>query len=501
MKKCVFIFGILFLVSFFGPIKLTANALNGPLRVHPDNPRYFTDGNGEAIYLTSAYAGNILQDQGNISKVVFTDHVNYLKAHKINLAKFVIRDRTQNNGVVSPSIYARTGPGLASDGNLKFDLNQFNPEFINRLRSRISYLENNGIYVVVMFFNGLDVRFSSGWANSAYNRNNNINGIDGDTNGDGVGNEVQTWPLSSAIEQIERARIRKIIDEVNEFDNVIYEVCNEAYEGSEDWQYWVINEIRKYQATKPKQHPIGMTVESPGGDNQEIFSSNADWVSPDFYRTNPPAADGSKIIISDSDHWHPLQMTSNQVWEAFTRGLHPMSIERTSATDWSLNLFEVHDNMKYTQDYANKMNLKDITPRNTLSSTTYCLANPGQEYLVYQPGSGSFTVNLSANTYDYEWFNPNTGQVAKTGTITVGNGNRSFTPPFSGKAVLYISALGSRRYTDICCDHSSTGKCVCFFTWCGGFNNRMSVKNRPIVQYVSSTANCFAADNFVDICY
>jgi Putative collagen-binding domain of a collagenase len=71
-------------------------------------------------------------------------------------------------------------------------------------------------------------------------------------------------------------------------------------------------------------------------------------------------------------------------------------------------------------------------------STTYCLVNPGHEYLVYQPNAGSFTVNIQSGTYAFEWFNPANGSVAGTGSIAASSGNRSFTPPFSGPAVLYL---------------------------------------------------------------
>ena len=36
----------------------------GPLRVHPKNPRYFTDGSGRAVYLTGSHTWSNLQDQG-----------------------------------------------------------------------------------------------------------------------------------------------------------------------------------------------------------------------------------------------------------------------------------------------------------------------------------------------------------------------------------------------------------------------------------------------------
>ena len=59
--------------------------------------------------------------------------------------------------------------------------------------------------------------------------------------------------------------------------------------------------INEYQATKPKQHSVGMTVEWPNGDNDELFASDADCIVPNAYY-DPPPADGSKVIIADTDH-------------------------------------------------------------------------------------------------------------------------------------------------------------------------------------------------------
>ena len=46
-----------------GPAPEEAPA-RGPLRVHPDNPRYFTDGSGRAVYLTGSHTWNNLVDMG-----------------------------------------------------------------------------------------------------------------------------------------------------------------------------------------------------------------------------------------------------------------------------------------------------------------------------------------------------------------------------------------------------------------------------------------------------
>ena len=38
-----------------------------------------------------------------------------------------------------------------------------------------------------------------------------------------------------------------------------------------------------------------------------------------------------------------------------------------------------------TLAYANRMNLSSMRPRGDLASSGYCLANPGEEYLIYVP--------------------------------------------------------------------------------------------------------------------
>src|SRR5262245_37356674 len=56
-------------------------------------------------------------------------------------------------------------------------------------------------------------------------------------------------------------------------------------------------------------------------------------------------------------------------------------------------------NLGYILKYSRKLNLANVTPRHSLSSTAYCLAqtpSAGAEYLVYAPSGGSFTIDLSA---------------------------------------------------------------------------------------------------------
>jgi hypothetical protein len=86
-----------------------------------------------------------------------------------------------------------------------------------------------------------------------------------------------------------------------------------------------------------------------------------------------------------------------------------------------------------------------MTGQGNLSSTGHTLANTNAtnaEFLVYAPAGGSFTVNLSGNTgqFTVEWMNPATGAKA-AGPSVSGGAPRTFQPPFSGDAVLYLAMV------------------------------------------------------------
>jgi hypothetical protein len=435
-------------------------AATEPLKVHPSNPRYFTDGTGKPIYLTGSHSWFNLQDGGYTNPPPVFDYTGYLafmQAYNHNFMRMWVWENAW--GTVegarkfyhSPLPYERKGPGLALDGAPKFNLKQFNQAYFDRLRQRVIAARNQGIYVSIMLFQGWSIQKKKRspwnlWLGHPFNRNNNVNGINGDLNGDGNGEECHTL-LEATIIALQEAYVRKVVDTVNGLENVLYEISNEEPATSENtkWQYHIINYIHSYEISKFKQHPVGMTVQFPGGSNSVVFASPADWVSPKdegAYRDNPPAADRSKVIISDTDHLGPVQ--PSWVWKSFLRGLNPILMDwYGKSSPWYSDADQetMRRYMGYTLTYANKMNLASMVPRNDLASTKYCLANPGKEYLIYLPlgWNEMVVVDLSGSLGELqlEWFNPRTGKTTDGGT-TKGGERRSFRSPFPGDAVLYI---------------------------------------------------------------
>jgi hypothetical protein len=175
------------------------------------------------------------------------------------------------------------------------------------------------------------------------------------------------------------------------------------------------------------------------------------------------------VNVNDSDHsywemWKDTpQVNRNYEWENFMHGNQVLFMDPyvayypresrnlcvspknaiCSGPDKRYDNFR--DNLGYILRYSRKLNLAKVTPNSALSTTGYCLAQTppaGAEYLVYAPSGGPFTVKLSAmsgsRTLSVEWFNPATGDVTTGDPIPAGSSSQTFSPPFSGDAVLYL---------------------------------------------------------------
>jgi hypothetical protein len=350
----------------------------------------------------------------------------------------------------APHPWARTGSDKALDGKPKFDLKTFDQAYFTRLRSRVEEANRRGIYVSIMLFEGWGLQFvPDGWKGHPFHLANNANGIDAGLNQDGKGLAIFTL-ANPEITRLQEAYVRKVIDTVNDFDNVLYEISNENHPPSTEWQYHFIRFVHDCEKIKPKQHPVGMTFQYQGGANAALLASPADWISPNpdaeqgyDYRSNPPPAAGRKVILSDTDHLWGIGGDVAWAWKSFLRGLNPLFmdpykrniLDRGSDDQWE----PVRAALGHTRRFAERMNLVATAPHPELATTGYCLAHPGAEYLVFQPKSGdAFSVELQAGAYRFEWFNANKGVDAGEGRLEAAGGSHEFKAPFDQNAVLYL---------------------------------------------------------------
>jgi hypothetical protein len=444
----------------------------GPLRVHPTDPRYFTDGTKDergtlqAVYLTGTHTWNNLVDMGRghpPETFDFDAYLDFLERHNHNFIRLWAWDSfawdTRANASqaeagklahhVSPLPWARTGPGKALDDQPQFDLTQFDPAYFERLRARVSAAGRRGTYVSVMLFEGWGMyqgnrrqTASIGWAwrSHPFHPDNNCNGID-------AGGDAATGGPhrlgNKAVNAAQEAYIRKVVDTVNDLDNVLYEVINEG--GAKEWDWWVAKTVQEYERTKPKQHPVGIT--GHGAENvADMLASPADWISPgknDGFGDDPPAWDGKKVSVLDTDHiWG---VGGNAAWarKVFLRGHNPIFMDpydnrvlgKGQPDQWN----DLRRSLGHTRRLAERVDLATMTPRDDLASTKYCLARPGVAYIVYLPDGGDVAVNLSdaPGSFRAEWIHATEGTIARAEPV---NGGRQQTlkAPFPGSAVLYL---------------------------------------------------------------
>jgi hypothetical protein len=451
---------------------LGAAPAKGPLRIHPTNPRYFTDGTTnadgtlQAVYLTGAHTWNNLVDMAREDPPAgfdFDAYLAFLDRHGHNFIRLwewdsTVWDTKANAPLgkdfvhqVAPLPWARTGPGQALDGKAKFDLTKFDPAYFERLRARVSAAGQRGIYVSVMLFEGWGLTHGNqgraapaGWAWRAhpFHGSNNVNRIHAGAGGDGITGRVHSL-ANPAVNKLQALYIQKVVETVNDLDNVLYEVINEG--GQREWDWWVVNTIREHERTKPKRHPIGLT--GHGAERlASLLASPADWISPgraDGYAEDPPAWDGQKVSLLDTDHIWGVGGNAAWVWKSFLRGHNPIFMDpydgsvlgTPSDSRWE----PIRRAMGHALQLSRRVNLASLTPRGILASSKYCLANPGKEYVVYLPDGGEVAVDLSAATgpFKVEWVHPIEGTVTSADSAT-GGGRHKFKAPFSGDAVLYL---------------------------------------------------------------
>jgi len=176
---------------------------------------------------------------------------------------------------------------------------------------------------------------------------------------------------------------------------------------------------------------------------------------PSRWLADPPAADGRKVVISDTDHYAPGRGDALWAWKSFLRGHHPILMDMgliggvdppdpLAGGPMSYAAFEpARHAMGDTRRFAERINLLGMQPRNDLSSTGYALASPGQEYLILQPDEAAapFTVRLEPGAYAAEWFSIEDRQTIPAATTTVDRPvatGFSGPPEVSGPAVLHL---------------------------------------------------------------
>jgi hypothetical protein len=442
----------------------------GSLLLHKStvNGRYFATPNGRLVYLQGSYEGSELQDYifGGSLPSDFQRAMALLVRYDGNLLRLWTNESSGNIFGTTDVInmpWIRSAICCAADGGHKFDLarldvgNLLRPSlnsmhYFERMRARVMAARAAGVYVSIMLWhsfgweNGLRIPEGRSWDTHPFNRENNINGVNGDVDGDGHGLELGS--IGQAFTPFQEAYVRQIVDAVGDLDNVLYEICNECYDtpATNAWQRYFIDFIHAYETRNVFQHPVGMTS-LQNFNNQALMKSTADYISPGgpSFEDNPPENVEAAVSVMDMDHVAPCPsqfgMPENSpqwAWKAFTRGHNLWYIYCHGYGTPNPNEAMVMTRMAQTGSYANRMLHASTVPKSdrSICSTGYCLMS--RKYVLgFLPEGGSITLSLAiGGMWAVEWFDPASGNT--TVAASVPGGSKTLTAPFSGEAVVFL---------------------------------------------------------------
>jgi hypothetical protein len=219
------------LVLFAFPFPAQPQGASQPIRLDPRNPHYFLyDGKTIALITSGEHYGSVMNADFDYHKYLATlaaDGLNYTRIFggsyvEVPGKSFGIQRNTlapAPNRLILP--WARSAePGYAGSGN-KFDLGQWDPEYFRRLRDFLGQAQRLGIVVEISLFSSQ--YGEPQWKFSPFYASNNVNQTS-------VSDYKKLNTLDNGdVLAFQERYVRKFVDEVNEFPNVIFEIQNEPW--------------------------------------------------------------------------------------------------------------------------------------------------------------------------------------------------------------------------------------------------------------------------------
>ncbi len=426
-----------------------------PIRLHPENGHYFKFREAPVVLVGSS------EHYGALINLDF-DYIPYLdetQAKGLNLIRvftgtyreyagaFSIPDNTlapPTSRFIAP--WKRTTTTGAADGGNKFDLNQWDAAYFLRLRDLVAQASARGIVVELTLFSA--IYDDSFWNLSPLNSRNHINGVGG--NG-----RLDSFNPNGNLVPFQKALARKCATELNSYDNVIYETCNEPYNGSvpQAWEALLVNEIVSTESTLPFRHLIAQNYYNYQG----VVSNPHPSVSIiNFHYAYPNAATQNyslNLALGDDETGFAGTGDFNyrrEAWEFILSGgslFNHLDFSYTTTRENGTAVQSapggggpaIRRQLGVLRGLMETLPLVRITPQPNLIASgvpsggaARAIGLPGVAYGIYLRGGtqANLALNLPAGTYQGAWIDTKTGAVAgSVGLFSHAGGQKTLGSP------------------------------------------------------------------------
>ncbi len=467
-----------------------------PVRIHPLNPHYFQYKGRPLVLITSDHHyGAVIDKDFN-----FAAYLDFLASHGMNLTRiypggmFEAPDKYLPGNPLGPrpgrqilpwakSDQTGAHPALAEPGqpSYKFDLERWNPAYFARLKAFVERARQKDIIVEIAFFNGM---YADCWPLMAMYHSNNIQNV-GQYEADDCGLFTTVDPRNEDVIRYQKAYVTKITSELNEYDNVIFDLCDEpSLQGRADgsiktlpdsqvvpWLQSLKGAFLEGERSLPKRHLLGQTVQNLSPDlSGESWCS---WLPTEYVRPAGAAIDkdygSSKPIVDvESDYFgyglvKPYTTEDVRVegwWFMLRGGAGFINLNgeyyRGQESGGKDTQAAIVPQKKILKDFISSFTLAGMTRFTDFSGIppdafASAIAERGRQYAFYMfhgtndgewgahftAKSGTYrdTITLKAiprGAYRLEWIDPATGTTLRTDKISWAGGDLTIeTPEYS----------------------------------------------------------------------
>ena len=454
----VVVYGVLLvlIINFVYAVTAQSSQESRTIRLHPDNPHYFLWRGKATVLITSGeHYGAVLNrafDYKKYFKTLESLGFNLTRTFSGAYCEPVGAFRIQNNTLAPAKeqlicSWARSNqPGYANGGN-KFDLAKWDPAYFKRLRDFVGQAGKRGVVVELVLF--CPFYEDAMWKLSPMNAANNINGI-----GKMKRTEVYTLKYPGLL-AVQDAMVRRIVEELKDFDNLYYEICNEPYFGGVtlEWQGHIAETIAEAEADFEARHLIAQNIANK---YQKITDPNPLVSIFNFHYAKPPntVTDnyGLNRVIGDDETgfagsepkpyrlegWDFI-IAGGAVYDnldySFTVG-HEDGTAKINAPGGGGDV--LHKQLGILSDFINSFDFIKMMPDDSVikggvqdKATARALAQKGRAYAIYINGGGKarLQVELPKGKYTAEWINTKTGKADKNEAFEHSGGNRTLESP------------------------------------------------------------------------
>ncbi len=465
---------------------LAAAQTKGVLKLHPQNNHYFLYKEKPTILVGSGeHYGAVLNLDFNYEKYLVSLAKDGLNTTRIFTGNYV--EKSGDFGIQKNTLAPQSGSFIApwkrssvsgyTLGGNKFDLEKWDEAYFKRLKDFMTKAGSKGIIVEITLFSSY---YGKGWENSPLNHLNNINKTDSIP-----AVAVNTLKNKNVIKFQEKF-VRKIVRELNNFDNLYFEIQNEPWaefsetvirrddygdekdwrstfqvvsKTSNEWQKTVASWIKDEERILPNRHLISQNISNfhypitNPDPNVSIF--NFHYALPEAVKENYYL---NKVIgFNETGFAGKTDATyRKQAWRFLMSGGalfnhldYSFAVEGEGGQDTVYKAPgggspTLRNELGFLKRFFESKNFINFQPDNNFvpsspGAVALTLSNTTDTWIVYvepvAPNSSSLTLNLPKGKYQVDWVDAASGKTSELGIIT---NNQVAVPAGLNDKVLFI---------------------------------------------------------------